>query len=421
MPLRMSLLALALVAALVSCGGDAADEGQIADSSPPTDTESADTEPTPPPTASPPIGTDPVPAEPAPIPESSVWVHLFDDTLKTPEGVEAMLDEVAEAGIDAVIAQVARRHDAYYDSGYLPPTPDPALADDFDVLDALVAGAHARGLQIHAWFVVAPATHPEYDDLDLPAGHVWVEHGPDSADSWVTRDAAGRSADYFDVGIEPVHDHVASIISDIASRYDVDGVHLDYVRYDGAEWGYHPDALSSFAAATGRTDVPTIDDPDWVAWRTSRTADLIDRARDALTDARPEARLSVAVIAGGEGPSARPDGFAGTRAASGMFQDWPTWVADGSVDFVIAMAYTREGVPDQARWFRQWVEFAGELADDHPGRVAIGIGAYLNPVESGLTQLDLAREATGHVAIYSYQQDSSDSERGELMARCCGP
>jgi uncharacterized lipoprotein YddW (UPF0748 family) len=406
------------VAACGNAGGDDAGTTTVPPSSSTTTSSTATTSTTVPTTTT--AAAPPPIAEPIELPSTGVWVHLFDDTLKTPAGVEAMLDEVADAGIDAVFAQVARRHDAYYDSAYLPPTPDPALAPGFDVLQALTTGAHARGIQLHAWFVVAPGYHHQYGELTMPRGHVWLEHGPDSADPWMTVDSGGvTSRDYFDVGLPAVHDHVAAIIADIAGRYPIDGVHLDYVRYDGGRWGYHPDALEQFSLATGRQDHPSATDPHWVRWRQSRTADLAERARDTLNEVRPGALLSTAVIAGGPGPSSMPGGFADTRAASLMFQDWPMWLDEGLVDFVVAMAYTRQSNTEHAGWFREWVSFAGELSRRHPGRVGVGVGAYLNSVADGLTQVRLVRETTGFVAVYSYQQDSAGSERGALLAQCC--
>ncbi|MFP3905764.1 MAG: glycoside hydrolase family 10 protein [Acidimicrobiales bacterium] len=412
--IRWLLRSLVVAAVLTACSG--AGDGDA--SGPGNGSELTTTAPPAADTTTTSSSTTTVPRSTGP-PESSVWVHLFDETLKTPAGVETMLDEVEAAGIDAVIAQVARRHDAYYDSAYLPPTPDPALEPGFDVLEALVDGGHERGLQIHAWFVVAPTYHEEYDELTLPPGHVWLDHGPDSEDPWTTVAEDGTGSEYLDVGLPVVHDHVAAIVEDIAGRYPVDGVHLDYVRYDDDHWGYHPRALDLFRLDTGRTGRPAPDDPDWVAWRTERTAALIERAATTLDTVRPEALLSAAVIAGGEGPAAAPEGFAGTRAASRMFQDWPRWLDDDRLDFVVAMAYAREAVPEQAEWFRQWVDFAGSLAERHPGRVAVGVGAYLNSVDDALTQVELAREATGHLAVYSYQQDSADGPRGAVLDRCC--
>ncbi|MBK5224057.1 MAG: family 10 glycosylhydrolase [Acidimicrobiia bacterium] len=356
------------------------------------------------------------PAVPVSPPSRSVWVNLFDPVLTTRAGVETVIAELAAADVDAVIAQVARRHDAYYDSGYLSPTPDPQLEPGHDVLAALIDAARPHGIQVHAWFVVAPANHPAYDDLVLPAGHVWNEHGPDSADSWMTVDVAGvTSRDHLDVSLPAVRSHAVAIVDDIASRYEVDGVHLDYVRYDAARWGYHPIVLARFHTETGRSDRPDPADPQWVEWRQAQTQALVAEARDALHRARPGAMLSVAVIAGGPGPSALAGGFADTRAAADMMQDWPAWLESGSVDLVFAMAYNREAVPEQAQRFRQWSQFASELSERHPGRIVVGVGAYLNRPADALAQLHLAADATGMAALYSYQQDSADAPRGEVL------
>lgn len=349
-------------------------------------------------------------------PRRSVWVNLFDPTLTTSAGVDVLVADLVAADVDAVIAQVARRHDAYYDSAYLPATPDPQLEPGHDVLSALLDAARPHGIQVHAWFAVAPANHPAYEGLVLPDRHVWNAHGPESPDSWMSVDVDGTtSRDYLDVSLPAVRAHAVAIVEDIATRYPVDGVHLDYVRYDAARWGYHPTVLARFHDETGRTDRPLPTDDEWVQWRQAQTEALVVEARDALHEARPGAVLSAAVIAGGPGPSALPGGFADTRAAADVMQNWPAWLEDGAVDLVFAMSYNRESVPEQAQRFRQWSRFAGELAERHPDRVAIGVGAYLNRTDEALAQLAVADEATGLVALYSYQQDSSDAPRGRVL------
>lgn len=393
---------------LVSCGGD--------DAEPSTSTETATVRTSTTSTTSVATTGSTGPVLPVEVPERAVWVHLFDPTLTTRSGIEAVVAELAAADVDAVVAQVARRHDAYYDSGYLPPTPDPALEPGLDVLATLIELARPHGIQVHAWISVGPAIHEAYADLTLPDGHVWLEHGPDSTDSWMTVDEAGTvSREHLDPGVPAVRDHAVAIVDDVSSLYDVDGVHLDYVRYDGRQWGYNPAALARFHADTGRDDRPAVDDADWIAWRTAQTEALVAEAGRVLHERRPGALLTAAVIAGGPGPSASPGGFAGTRAAAEMFQDWPAWLADGSVDAVFAMAYGREAVPEQAERFRQWADFAAELDERHPDMVVVGVGAYLNSPDDALAQLALADGATGHVALYSFQQDSAEEPRGRVI------
>ncbi len=50
-------------------------------------------------------------------------------------------------------------------------------------------------------------------------------------------------------------DHIAAVAADIVSRYNVDGLHLDYIRYPGNEWGYNEVALKRFQAELGRIAV----------------------------------------------------------------------------------------------------------------------------------------------------------------------
>lgn len=73
--------------------------------------------------------TEEAPAPPAPQDSlaRAAWVHLFDDSLKTRAGIRRVVADLAAAGATAVIAEVVRRQDAYYDSEVLPRTTDPAL------------------------------------------------------------------------------------------------------------------------------------------------------------------------------------------------------------------------------------------------------------------------------------------------------
>ena len=344
-------------------------------------------------------------------------MHLFDNTLKTPAGMDRMLDDAASAGLNAVFVQVVRRHDAYYHSGVLPSTPDPGLAPGFDVLAAAVNGGHARGLQVHAWFTVATAWHETYRDLELPLGHVTRDHGVDATDSWMTVSRTGvQSREYFDIGLPELHNHVAGVVGDIASRYAVDGVHLDYVRYDGAQWGYHPRALQRFTAETGYHGVPAPTEPVWADWRRAQSRAIVERSRAALAHARPQAMLTAAVIAQGAGPVASPGGFAGTRAFADYAQNWAGWVSDGLLDLAVPMMYDRESVPEQAQWYRQWLAFAAELDGRTDGAaVAVGVGGWLNTVGGGLAQAREALHRTAGVTVFSYQQDSIDAARGSFL------
>jgi len=331
-----------------------------------------------------------------------------------------MVEQAADANLNALFVQVVRRHDAYYRSSVLPRSPDPALPADHDVLAVAIEEGRRRGIQIHAWIVVAPAYHSVYDGLALPPGHVWVDHGPASADPWMAVDQAGNTGQYLDPALPGVQDHVAAIVKEIATRYDVDGIHTDYLRYDGVQYGYHPLNVSRFQAATGATGVPIPDDPQWTAWRRDRLTELAMRVRDVAKAARPDVVVSAAVIAQGKGPAAA-GGFEGTVAYRDKLQDWRRWVETGVVDLAIPMVYFREANPEQAGWFRDWVAFVDGLRGNGAGTsVAVGLGAWLNSVGHSAGQAAHALAHSDGVAIFSLQQDSSDAPPGALV-RALGP
>ncbi len=360
----------------------------------------------------------------------AAWVHLFDDTLKTGSGVQALVDELAAADANMVIAQVVRRQDAYYDSDVLPRTPDPDIAPDFDVLAELIAAAHVRGIEVHAWYSVAPTWHGVYegyidDGIPTPDGWVAAEHGhlAPPEDRWVTKlhgeewvsdpedDDFPAQSTYLDPGVPAVQDHVAEVVGEIAERYPVDGIHLDYVRYESATRGYNPAAVAAYQAERGVSGVPDPSDPDWTAWRRDQTREIIDRSREAIDATGQDVELSAAVITWQDGPPT-PDraGFRASTPYTRVLQDWDAWVRDGAVDTVMPMNYFRAHLEDQSAWFDEWIAYERALAAAGPAQVVPGPGGYLNEPRNALAQVRAAMSADG-AAIYSYQQPTLDGTR----------
>ena len=123
-----------------------------------------------------------------------VWV--VRTALASPESADAVVDDAARAGLNALFVQVRGRGDALYRSAIVPRSEvlrgQPA---DFDPLARILARARARGLQVHAWINVLLAGG---FGVPLPAGHVAAVHPewlmvPRSAAVTGARDAAGRA------------------------------------------------------------------------------------------------------------------------------------------------------------------------------------------------------------------------------------
>ncbi|MFA9447038.1 family 10 glycosylhydrolase [Egicoccus sp. AB-alg6-2] len=347
------------------------------------------------------------------------WVHLFDDALKTRAGVRAVVDELAAADANVIIAQVARRHDAYYDSSVLPRTADPRLARDFDVLAELITAAHARGIEVHAWFGVAPTWHDVYRGLPAPAGWMHTTHGLGAPVDrrWVTRTSDGSWTSYLDPGVPAVRQHVAAVVGELARNYAVDGIHLDYVRYESPAYGYNPLALAAFRRDTGATGTPANNDAAFTAWRRDQTRRIVLAAREAIRASGRDVTLSAAVITWGAGPRTHDAaGFRQTLPYTRTLQDWDGWVRRGEVDAVVPMNYFRAHEAEPARWFDAWLAYERALAATTDVQVVPGPAGYLNRPAAVHRQVTTAMRVDGAV-IYSYQQPTEDASRavwGEL-------
>ena len=340
----------------------------------------------------------------------AAWVHLFDDTLKSEESIEELVADLDAAGANVIVAQVARRHDAYYDSNVLPRSADPDLEPGFDVIDELTAEADAAGLEVHAWISVAPTYHGVYDDLPEPDGWLAAEHGTTApeADQWVTRTVDGEVSDYLDPALPEVREHVTDVVGELAADYDLDGIHLDYVRYQSERHGYHPDAVARFQDETGATSTPAPRDQAWSDWRREQTAAVMEEAGQAIDATGADVELSAATITWSPAPVDTDAGFTGTRAYRDTLQDWQGWARNGLVDVVYPMSYFREHNAAQAEDFRGWLAFQRNLAAEGDVDVVVGVAGFLNARDAGVDQVGRAMRATGGAAVYSYQQPVLD-------------
>lgn len=137
------------------------------------------------------------------------------------------LDRLRRAGITAVLFQVRPSADAFYNSKLEPwsrflSKDGRAPKPYWDPLEFMVEEAHARGMELHAW--INPYRVSTSKKQRLPKGHIYHRH-PER----FVRYADGLI--YFDPGIPENRKWIVEVVSDIASRYDIDGVHFDDYFY----------------------------------------------------------------------------------------------------------------------------------------------------------------------------------------------
>lgn len=351
----------------------------------------------------------------------AIWVDVFHKGLKSQAQCDEMLRAVRAAGYNTIIVQMRKACDAYYHSGVEPK--NSAVQDGFDPLAYLLRQAHdtsggKQRLEVHAWLVAYRCRLPGDNTWKNPR-HVFQRHP-----EWLSRRADGSLVDsgsspgryYLDPGHPAVIDYTLEVVRDLLSRYDVDGIHFDYIRYPEGKgispWGYNPTAVERFNRLTGRKGKPENHDPEWCAFRRRQISDLMRKVYAHVKAWRPHVKVSAATIVWGS-----PDrGFERSDAYASVFQDWPGMAAEGWLDVMFPMNYKRESRPEQAKDYRSWARFLGQVARQ-TGRHGVNSsdGEELNTLEGIIAQLNATRALPGiaGIATYCYAQTRKGwSDRG---------
>ncbi len=334
---------------------------------------------------------------------ASRYFWVVRDGLTSPEAIDKLVENAAEAGANGLIVQVAGRAEAYYNSSILPLA---AFQRDFDPLEYIITQARPRGMEVHAWvnaFLVWSAPQPPSDFT-----HIWH-----SNPEWFIADKYGRSTrDYsrteceekglvgatLSPAVPEVREFIADIAVEIATEYNVDGIHLDYIRYPNPFFGFESSSVEAFYFKTGRDPLDLFrrsSSPEelselWSQWKTNQVTMTVETVRSALRSESPETLLSCAVMA---------DPY---EAASHYSCDWKYWLSAGLVDFVCTMVYTTDAA--SAR------ELAILGTGVYSSRVVHGIGIYNQSITSALigAQEALARGSSG-ICVFSLNSLSPDS------------
>src|SRR5690606_2619092 len=177
-----------------------------------------------------------------------------------------------------------------------------------------------------------------------------------------------------------------------------------------SDWGYSEVSLARFQAATGRTDVPAPDDPQFSDWRREQLTNLVRKIYLGMWDIDPTVRLSMDAVTYAYGPQTM-GGWENTRPYAEVLQDWKGWLEGGFMDTVVAMNYKRNWMPDQAQMFAEWTEV---LADWQGERQAVnGPALYLSSIGHRLEQVEytFAPTAAGNTVAgwsgYAYANPSN--------------
>lgn len=317
------------------------------------------------------------PAEPGEM--RAVWIHTYN-----PTDWDTVMRRLRDAGFNSIFVRVGRAGNVIYPSALLPRDAWAERAGG-DELKRAIAAAHRYGIDFHAWrvcFHMRSAPKSFYDRM--------------AAEDRLVRDPQGKQSFWTNPGDPRNTELELKVFAELVRRYDVDGVHFDYIRYPDDphyDFDYGPVSRREFEKAYG------VRVADWPAdvihgplkaayeeWERENINRLVQRVYGEVKQIRPSVKVSAAV-------------WRNHRHYRAVIkQDWLLWAERGWVDFLVPMDYT----PDM-QTFEETVRAQVAAVG---GRVPVvaGIGTWLQPgADEVVRQVEIARRAgaSGHV-LFAY-------------------
>lgn len=329
------------------------------------------------------------------------WVDAFHPGFKSPGEVDAMFARVERAHVNALFVQMRARAASYHVSVFDPPAPD--KQPGFDALAYILAQGRERGVAVHVWM----NAHPLWPiSSQPPPGHVADTHS-----EWLTKDRQGSTATEvgraLDYGNPEAADYLWRSYAEMVRKYGPDGVHMDFIRYTGPEWGYNAESLGRYKRRTGNSGEPQPLDEAWLAWRRDQVSAVVRKIYATCAYLNWETAVSAALIPWGGPPSAGKT-WEETAPMRRALQDWRSWMQEGILDIGMPMLYANE--TKLPNYLDNWLAWIGEQR--HSRGFAAGLGCYLNPQDATMRQISRALAALPlGFCLFSYAS-TSDSGTG---------
>lgn len=284
------------------------------------------------------------------------WPHRYARSSTSIEAQKQeliqILDKLQEAGINTVLLQTRIRGTVIYPSRYEPwdgcMSGIPGRSPGYDPLQFAISECHKRGMELQAWVVTIPIGKWNGLGIKNLKNQRVTTLKKIGADGYMSPEDA-RTGEY-----------LSRICSEIVENYDVDGIHLDYLRYP----------------ETWNIKIPKDRARQYIT-------DIVSRIHDAVKSRKPWVKLSCSPV--GKADDLTRYYSYDWNAYNKVCQDAQGWLRDGLMDELFPMMYFRGN---------QFYPFAIDWSEQASGRIIVsGLGIYfMSPAEKNWDSSVIERE-----------------------------
>ena len=292
-----------------------------------------------------------------------------------PEGIRrqkeeliAILDQLYVANFNTVLFQARTRGDVYYPSAIEPfsatLTGTTGKNPGYDPLAFVIEECHKRGMECHAWMVAIPLGGAAQvkalgkTSVTLKQKEICIQH----KGQW-----------YLNPGAPGTKQYLMRLTQEIVDKYDVDGIHFDYLRYPENEKKF-PDNKEFRQHGKGKSIEQ---------WRRDNLTEIVRYIYKGIKSRKPWVKFSSSPVGRYRDTSRYQSNT--WNAYHTVYQDVSRWLTDGVLDQVYPMMYFRGN--NFYPYALDWQERSNRR------HIVPGLGIYfLDPIEGNWKREDIERQ-----------------------------
>ena len=265
-----------------------------------------------------------------------------------------LIDKHKALGINTLFVQIRPTADAFYPSNLVPSSryltgqSGLAPANSFDMLAFMIETTHERGMQFHAWLNPYRVSMDHPNKASFAPNHVLRAHP-----EW----CIFYNKQYIlNPGLPEVRAHMNDVMTEIVSRYAVDGIHFDDYFYPYKVKNETFNDYSTFKKY--QSGFSNIED-----WRRNNVDLLISELSQTIKRLRPTVQFGISPFSVWRNSSRDPEGSAtraGVTCYDDLYADVRKWLRAGWIDYVVPQAYRAIGdnLIDHAVIMKWWSDNA---------------------------------------------------------------
>lgn len=301
-----------------------------------------------------------------------------------------MFKTIKEKNFNTVYFQVRSNGTVMYNSEIEPFSPyitgTVGKIPSYDPLQYAIELGKEFNLEVHAWVNMIRCFTGNDEKISKHPKHVKSAHP-----NWVVKYSENGSTSYWlNPGIEDVQNYLVDIMIELTTKYDIDGIHLDFFRYPGSDF-----SDEKYFKRNGSN----ISKDDW---RRNNLTTILRKFKDAAKPINPYLKVGIAPI----GIRKNLVGATGWEGYSSVYQDSEIWLKENLVDYLVPQIYW--GFNKNPKFdvlAKDWVE------KSYNKNIILGLGAYKEDVIPQLNKMIEYARNIGAAGVSFFRYEHIDNTK----------